>query len=1620
MTEFMAQPDDTGDLQASDLHSSIGERLGAQAGEAFMGGVRTAGRLLQYSVAEGTAPLTGDSAAMDPELGQQLQRDRDAIPSLPMADAQARVKQEGLEHHLKLPDQPTIKQPVLDLVVQHAHERADYEAAVARGPQGFIPGALGFVTEIGAGIIDPINIAAFSIPVIGEARFGMMLAGAGDSMLARAGVRAVAGAAQGAVGSTALLPGEWWLKSQDGQDFTMADALHSVVMGAGMGAAFHAGHGGVSDFADRRAGRPLKGSPEDLVSRGLARAKPLAEPAQESVPAPGEEVPGVAAASPEAAESQRDGIVLPSKVDVNGEEFHAAPHPAEILADLPPGVREDVARSAIADIINDRPVRAGELLDIASQQDSRIAETVGALDNVPDSRPAIDEALSRDERQDIHDDAKQQLVAAGMAPEEAEHNAAVVAARYVTRADRLGGKTSALELYRNEGIEIRQGADADVDGRSFDQARRRELEGQQDLPGFGPISDAEKAQRAADQGLKAKVNQKPMDVGLFGDDAAQSDLVDRARGGRSFDQSHPTAPTFYSAVSRTIDAAKQEKASPEQWLGTLRNAAGVKAEELQWLGLDPWLKAQKGSVTKQQIADYVRANQIEVKDVEKTMAPVQPAEMRAASEELMGMPFDELSEAGKDTLHDRLSEGRQPKFERWTLPGGTHYRELLLTLPSKTEPRPNGFSTTEGARDYNERDRSNFRNSHFDEPNILAHVRFNDRMIDGKKALFIEEVQSDWHQTGKRKGYAAADAINSARVARELADSLRPAVGDMLRRNDYLGFESLGEAQQAIGRDNPENWEFETPDDLALARRYHAARQSERESRQQTSAAVPDAPFKTTWPELAMKRMIRYAAEKGYDKIAWTPGDVQAARYDLSKQVDSVYYDPTKSRFVAVKDGHVVTERSGVRPDDLEGLVGKEVAKKLLETEPRTSAIYDRHDQASDATPVHILSEQELSVGGEGMSGFYDKMLPATVNKLVKKFGSRVEVDKLDGSEGQPLHVYEAEDRHGRTLYEVRNSNTGDVIDSFATRGEADKLVAKEGEKWEIVDVTDDGRNQVLDTYPSQEAAEEAGRNIHDDSGIEIRKAGPEGSPVHAIDITPALRKAAVEDGMPLFQKDSEGTPRGRITLNDNKAVVELFAKADKSTFMHEAGHLWLDELVRDAAKAGDGTPLKTDLGKVLTWLGVEKPEDIGTEQHEQWARGFEQYLADGKAPSSALAQTFEKFKQWIAEIYRSLTDLGAPISADIRGVMDRMLASDEEIADRRAFTKATKPKKGPASRDPRTFSLFEFLASRGGVKPEQQAAHSGTLQSILDRNPFVPGFGRLLRKDGMTLDRAREAANEAGYIFDQGDHEGRVKTTDIRELLDLMAEENRGNRQYRMGEERAKKADRSQELHEIEREFDGQMLDEGMDLASLDPRLKNRAIEIMDKEGEQDAGHAYERAVMEDGERYEGTVRGRQTDEETQALEGWDVDHDAGATSSSGGETSPGGSQGGRANQSARGRLGEATRAGSRDAGTPADQAEAWRKLNDRGDPEADADAAASRAADREPEPASVDPEKAPSAAEKAASEADQLRKDIEASLSPEEKARFDQVMQDLENDKTVREQLVREGAACLLEALG
>lgn len=125
--------------------------------------------------------------------------------------------------------------------------------------------------------------------------------------------------------------------------------------------------------------------------------------------------------------------------------------------------------------------------------------------------------------------------------------------------------------------------------------------------------------------------------------------------------------------------------------------------------------------------------------------------------------------------------------------------------------------------------------------------------------------------------------------------------------------------------------------------------------------------------------------------------------------------------------------------------------------------------------------------------------------------------------------------------------------------------------------------------------------------------------------------------------------------------VIGLRPTADASTLIHEMGHAWLDEMER-FAKEPDAPQTLTDAHKtVRDWLKVKEGEELTRAQHEKFARGFERYLMEGIAPSKGLAKVFAQFKKWLTDIYEKVKNLRSPITDEIRGVFDQMLAAHPE-----------------------------------------------------------------------------------------------------------------------------------------------------------------------------------------------------------------------------------------------------------------------------------------------------------------------------------------------------------------------
>ncbi len=352
------------------------------------------------------------------------------------------------------------------------------------------------------------------------------------------------------------------------------------------------------------------------------------------------------------------------------------------------------------------------------------------------------------------------------------------------------------------------------------------------------------------------------------------------------------------------------------------------------------------------------------------------------------------------------------KFSKYTLPGGKNYREILLTLPSKNpefDPKDIGrlndlsnktrtpvedveYKALAQRYDASLRGETSpeFRSGHFDQPNILAHMRVNDRVdADGKKVLFVEEVQSDWHQAGRKKGYQTSNAV------KEL--------------HDYE-FNLPTRAREAIKADFLKNGFTEAKADklstsLVRSTDFNGMAKYLDEVEKYTEIAqkafnkdklVPDAPFKTTWHELALKRAIQLASEGGYDRVAFTTGKTQAERYDLSKQINELAYkkmddeltlslgDGPYYEVVAVDKNDMPVLKRQVTEQELPDLVGKEMAKKIINGEGKG------YPSESVSSGTKVFSGLDLQVGGEGMKGFYDQILPKFLDKYAKKWDAKV------------------------------------------------------------------------------------------------------------------------------------------------------------------------------------------------------------------------------------------------------------------------------------------------------------------------------------------------------------------------------------------------------------------------------------------------------------------------------------------------------------------------------------------------------------------------------------------------------------------------------------------------------
>ena len=157
-----------------------------------------------------------------------------------------------------------------------------------------------------------------------------------------------------------------------------------------------------------------------------------------------------------------------------------------------------------------------------------------------------------------------------------------------------------------------------------------------------------------------------------------------------------------------------------------------------------------------------------------------------------------------------------------------------------------------------------------------------------------------------------------------------------------------------------------------------------------------------------------------------------------------------------------------------------------------------------------------------------------------------------------------------------------------------------------------------------------------------------------------------------LFRSGESTAPNGRTYfLPDGTSVIEFFETANKSTSFHEFGHHVLNKMVEFSGMEGVDPQLAEDVKTILEGAGVSREafdadtDGAKTKAHEFFARGFETYLSEGKAPTARLRGAFRRIRNWMIEVYNDTAKaLGIKLSDEMRGVYDRLFASDGAFGD--------------------------------------------------------------------------------------------------------------------------------------------------------------------------------------------------------------------------------------------------------------------------------------------------------------------------------------------------------------------
>ncbi len=588
---------------------------------------------------------------------------------------------------------------------------------------------------------------------------------------------------------------------------------------------------------------------------------------------------------------------------------------------------------------------------------------------------------------------------------------------------------------------------------------------------------------------------------------------------------------------------------------------------------------------------------------------------------------------------------------------------------------------------------SEFRhNSHFPNPNIVVHVRLDER----EGVLYIQEVQSDWADARREKFSTtpAAPFVDDTQAYTALA------LKRMIHHALSQGFERI---EWTTGIQQDQRYEMSqfidgvlwNPDTKILQAR---SKGGSRWTAVATNVEETDLP-KYIGGEVAAK-LVKSERREMTTEILNKLEEERKVLFLEQEKLGVELYSSLKIGDVVFNDLSGETQenllaigaRINIAADTMQTLTREEIAARsrvlfesmiseaalgeiemvrewgepggpidpddfpdLVKTVRRADELRTRldenisevemlEDQISEARYSEdkpdmqendkLLTGMEVQVATNGMRQYYDTILPSVAKKVLKKLG--VKNPKIEAANDPDAKGYEAGKQPGFDLAQVRQT-----------------LKDREGKTKKIA----------------------------------------------------------------LFQKDKK-IRRGSFRadwadITKDRRVMTLLEDANLSTFLHETGHFFFEATRHFASQADAPQELRDDMNALLNFVGVS---DLATWNnmsfeerragHEQVARAFEAYLFEGKAPTPELQGMFQTFRQWLIQVYESIKKLNVTLSDDVRGVFDRMLATKEDIEANRQF-KESNPlfNTQPEEMDNATWKAYQATVVQAENESEEELA---------------------------------------------------------------------------------------------------------------------------------------------------------------------------------------------------------------------------------------------------------------------------------------------------------------------------